>query len=760
MGRALAQGACVLMCFVCLATVAWGDEAAPVQAWRQQLSRIENDLRRVPAGNAAARDNVAQALDQLRQEVADWLATYPPAQQGGTPWLEPRGAAAGEAELAAEVSRLRAAISRIDTAQQGSDSGAFYIGRIDVAVTAEVPVLAASNVTPAGASVVTAKELEAHDRLVLSDALTLAPGVTFSRIGQKNETTVYVRGFDNRQVPVFIDGIPIYTPYDGYADLSRFTTFDMAEIQVSKGFTSVLYGPNALGGAINIVSRQPTGKIEGVGGASYGMGDARNLYVNAGSRLGAWYVQGSASYLAADTFPLADGFTAVKTQAAGDRLNAYRRDSKVNVKLGYTPNGAGEYAISYVGQRGEKGNPPYAGTDTSVKTRYWQWPSWDKDSLYVISNTPLGAASYVRGRAYYDQYTNELYSYDDATYTTQAKGSSFKSDYRDHTVGGSVEWGTTLGPQTLRAAGHVKRDFHQNRNQPDPYTDFVGQIMSLGVEDTIVVSPRVSMVGGISVDRQTMTTARDYLNKQFIDQPLSSSSGVNPQAGLFVSAPGGGLLRLTLARKTRFPSLSNRYSYKFGTAVPNPDLAPERSTTLESGYQGTLGRQTSFQASVFYSRIADLIQTFYLQPNLSQQQNIGRVSHAGVELDARTRLLKAVELGASYAFIRRENLSAPTIPLVFVPRHKGVITATVEPAAFLRLTGDVNLEGGRTIQNESGRYLDVPSFATANVKATWIIHKQLDAEVSVLNATDKNYWVVDGFPEPGRIVMVNLRCRF
>jgi iron complex outermembrane receptor protein len=123
-------------------------------------------------------------------------------------------------------------------------------------------------------------------------------------------------------------------------------------------------------------------------------------------------------------------------------------------------------------------------------------------------------------------------------------------------------------------------------------------------------------------------------------------------------------------------------------------------------------------------------------------------------------MLKAVTLGASYAFLRREILSDPATPLLFVPRHKGAITATVEPAAFLRLTGDVSLEGGRKIQNESGRYLDVPSFATANAKATWIIRRQLDAEVSLLNAFDKSYWVVDGYPEPGRIVMVNLRCRF
>ena len=759
-GVAVGRVCAIMLLFTLSMSAVVRAEDNPAAAWQQRLATVEASLRRLAAGDAGGRDRVAQDLAQLRQEVSGWLSTYPPAQQGGQAWLEPAGSGTSADELAAEVSRLRAAISRVAASQEGGDSGAFYLGRLDVAVSADAASAATATATPAGASIIGASEIEAHDRLALSEALAMAPGVTFSRIGQRNETTVYVRGFDNRQVPIFIDGIPVYTPYDGYADLERFTTADMAEIQVSKGFASVLYGPNALGGAINIVSRRPNGKIEGVGGASYGTGSSHNLYLNAGSRAGSWYVQGSGSHMAADTFPLASGYTGVKAQPAGDRINAERRDGKVSLKLGYTPNGTDEYAISYVTQRGKKGNPPYAGTDAAVRLRYWQWPIWNKDSVYLISNTSLGAAGYLRGRVFYDMYNNKLYSYDDATFTTQAKPSSFKSEYKDHTIGGSIEWGTTLGRQTLRAAGHVKRDFHQEANVPDPFKDFVGQIVSVGFEDTMALSPRVSVVGGISVDRQTMSKAQDYQNKQFIDLRHGSSSGVNPQVGLFYGVPNGGQVRFTVARKTRFPSISNRYSYKFGTALPNPDLKPENAVTVESGYQGTLGPKTSFQASVFYSRIDDLIQNFTLAPNLVQYQNIGRASNAGIELDARTRAVKTVELGANYTFLRRENLSDPTVPIVNTPRHKGMITATAQPVTFLRLSGDISFEAGRRTQNESGRYMDVPSFATASAKATWIIRKHLEAEVSALNAFDKLYWVVDGYPEAGRMVMATIRVRF
>jgi iron complex outermembrane recepter protein len=770
------QGGLLRVAVMALATVlttgilaGGADRAAdnPVAGWQARLARAEGGLKRLTAADAAGRQAVAVELRGLRDDVATWLATFPPASQDVSSWLPVAGEVGTLEELAAEVGRLRAALSRISEASgRSGDAGAFYLGRVDVAVNAEVAASATTEMTPAGAAVLEARDIQASDRSALAGALALAPGVSFTRIGQRNETAVYVRGFDMRQVPLFVDGIPVYTPYDGYVDLERFTTFDVAELRISKGFSSVLYGPNALGGAINVVSRRPSGKVEGSAGASYATGSAPSLFVNVGTRLQRWYLQGGASYLEADTFPLASGFPPVKVQPAGDRLNAYRRDSKFNAKLGWTPNGSDEYAVSYVGQRAGKGNPPYAGSDPSVKIRYWQWPYWDKDSVYFVSNTRLGQRQYLRGRAYYDTYDNALYSYDDATYTTMTRASSFKSLYHDYTAGGSAEWGATLGRQTLRAAGHLKFDAHQDHNEGEPTKHFEGRIASFGVEDTIVLGSRVSMVAGASGDWQATTRAEDYQKGQVIDllakcsasASCGDAAGFNPQAGLFYSTTSG-LARFTVSRKTRLPSLKDRYSYKMGTAIPNPDLAAEHNLTVETGYQGALGTRSSFQASVFYSRIQDLIQRFYVQPNLSQLRNIGDASYSGLELDARTMLVPHVDLGANYTYLNRQNISDPATPLVDAPRHKGRLSVT-GTLASLRVMAGLDIESGRRTQNEGGTYLDVPSFATLNLKGSWTVVRHVDLEISLLNAFDEYYWVADGYPEPGRMVMASVRYHF
>ena len=101
------------------------------------------------------------------------------------------------------------------------------------------------------------------DKRNVADALSVVPGVSLQKSGGRNELQVRVRGFDNRQVPVFYDGVPIYVPYDGNLDLGRFLTSNLASLEVSKGYTSLLQGPNLMGGSINLTTTKPKKDLEG-----------------------------------------------------------------------------------------------------------------------------------------------------------------------------------------------------------------------------------------------------------------------------------------------------------------------------------------------------------------------------------------------------------------------------------------------------------------------------------------------------------------
>ena len=253
-----------------------------------------------------------------------------------------------------------------------------------------VVVQAKRDAQPAsGESAITREQLDQFDRETVGDAVAIAPGVNLSH-NSRNEAMVYVRGFDPRQVPVFLDGIPQYVPYDGYVDFGRFTTFDLAEIHVAKGAASLLYGPNTLGGAINLISRKPSAPLEGDLRIGAGSGGERKAAANLGMRKGDWYLQAGWSWLDADSFPLPGDFVDYKakpTDTGDSRENADRNDRRASIKIGYAPSERSEFALGYVKQEGEKGNPVYT-CRASSGIRYWRWPWWDKESLYFSLAKP------------------------------------------------------------------------------------------------------------------------------------------------------------------------------------------------------------------------------------------------------------------------------------------------------------------------------------------------------------------------------------
>ena len=146
-----------------------------------------------------------------------------------------------------------------DAASDSADN-AFTLGQI-VVTSDRTP----ANEVSIGSSTLNQTAMEAFQATSLTDAVNLLPGVSAGNSGggSRNEGLLYVRGFDRFQVPLSIDGIRIYLPADNRLDFGRFLTPDVAEIQVAKGYASVLDGPGAMGGAINLVTRKPTKEIEG-----------------------------------------------------------------------------------------------------------------------------------------------------------------------------------------------------------------------------------------------------------------------------------------------------------------------------------------------------------------------------------------------------------------------------------------------------------------------------------------------------------------
>jgi iron complex outermembrane receptor protein len=225
---------------------------------------------------------------------------------------------------------------------------------------------------------------------------------------------------------------------------------------------------------------------------------------------------------------------------------------------------------------------------------------------------------------------------------------------------------------------------------------------------------------------------------------------------------GGLSLLAGVGRKTRFPTIKERFSGGLGSAIPNPALDPETAVHYEIGVAQT-GAYWSAKAAIFQSKLRDAIQTVTVAPTCSsppctQLQNVGEQRNRGVELSLDYSPLSALQLSGQVNVVDVDNLSNPNIRPTGTPEYKYLLAADWR---FLD-QWSVRLDG----QHESKRYSNstgtrvAGAFTMANAFVRFSPLEQLGIELGVHNVTDELYAYEEGFFEAGRTWLAQVDYRF
>lgn len=620
-------------------------------------------------------------------------------------------------------------------------------------------------------------------RNTLDDAVGLMPGVSASNTGgSRNERLIFVRGFDRFQVPLSIDGIRVYLPADNRLDYGRFLTPDIAKVQVAKGYASVLDGPGGLGGAINLVTRKPTKEVEVEASGSFDLdrdgGDTGyTAFAMAGTRQESWYAQVSGSRRERNYFTLSDDFTPTANEDGGKRERSDSEDWRINAKLGYTPNATDEYSLSYTRQEGSK-NAPLHVTDGIGTQRHWSWPYWDIDSVYFLSSTGLTDSVTLKTRAYYNRFDNLLQAFNDRTQSTQTLPRAFDSYYEDEAYGGSAELAVKVSEiDTLKLAAHFRRDRHvefQTVFSPARFTEpdqvATEDTGSLAVENSLALTPALNLTVGAGYDWRDLRRAEDWTGTSaaagsYVIYPIRDSHAWNGQAALDWQVAEGQALFARVSSRTRFPTIFERFSSRFGGATSNPDLDAERATNWEVGGSGRWAGIDA-EAALFYSDLTDSIVSVPFLFNgqaVSQSRNAGSGTMKGLELSLAVAVDDALTLGGNYTFTDRDidDPSNAAFRATGVPKHKAFLYAQWSPVEALRVIPSLDLASDRWTVNTAGTlYYQTGDYALANLRVEYSLTDGIDVGIGARNLFDANYQLADGFPEEGRSYSLNVRARY
>jgi len=142
-----------------------------------------------------------------------------------------------------------------------------------------------------------------------------------------------------------------------------------------------------------------------------------------------------------------------------------------------------------------------------------------------------------------------------------------------------------------------------------------------------------------------------------------------------------------------------------------------------------------------------------VQPGRFQLQNAGKARFYGAEAGFDYQIIHGLKLGSNYSFIKRKNKTNPSILFTNVPEHK---VFTYADFSFLKVA---NLLA--SVENNSSRYrtsygTKAGAYMLVNAKASVKLYKFISVEGGINNIFDKNYSLVEGFPEAGRNFFVNL----
>jgi len=676
----------------------------------------------------------------------------------------------------AAVSIAAPAFAQDEPAGNTGGEGAFTLGQI--VVTGQRP----DGIEISGETL-TAEAMEAFNRNSLDDAANLIPGVAASNSGgSRNERLIFVRGFDRFQVPLSIDGIRVYLPADNRLDYGRFLTPDIAEIQVAKGYASVLDGPGAMGGAINLVTRKPTKAIEvearGVldldRDADYA---GYTVFGLLGTRQDKWYAQASFARSFQDHWDLPGDFDPTPVENGGERDFSRTEDWRLNVKAGFTPNATDEYSISYTRQEGSK-NAPLHVTDPLNIQRNWSWPWWNIDSIYFLSTTALGSQATLKTRIYRNSFDNLLSAFDDASQTTQTKGRAFNSYYEDVAWGGSAQLAVALTPSnTFTVAAHFRRDRHVEYQQgfpggfTEPRQHNEEDTWSIAAENRLALSSALTFVLGASYDWRDLKRAEEYGTppeggpSRIFSYPIRNAGAMNGQGQLIWTPDDATRLHASISSRARFPTVFERFSSRFGGATSNPDLKAERATSFELGGTRDLG-PVNIEGALFYSRLTDVIVAFptiFNDTPVTQSRNVGKGKYYGAEIAVNGRIGETLSFGANYTYTHRKlrDPSDADFHPTGVPKHKALLYADWQPVEIVHILPSIEIASDRwTATTDGGVYYRTGSYVQANLRADFDVTENVTLGVGVRNAFDESYQLVDGFPEPGRRFFLSARARY
>ena len=631
-------------------------------------------------------------------------------------------------------------------------------------------------------SVITEEQIRRSGARTVGELLEDIPGVRINNDGGQGMKRVKIRGEDAFRTLVMIDGQKV-AEHKSMSGAPMLIDPSMIErIEVIKGPASVLYGSDAIGGAINIITKKGGNKpIEGEASVGYNSSaSGKNASASLFGGINGWKYRLSASIEDNDN---------LKTPV-GDMENTYFSARSMSGFLSYdfTPDTTVGLSLDHYDL--EFGSSDYTTPGFRVDV-----PKWTRTKMAVFGEVKNLSNNLVRLRtdAFYQRGSKDM-----VNFVPQQNGMPFSvSPYADNQTdqyGFSVQSDWQLGEINYLIVGYDlsydQLDAHSwtmlganrlfNNDLYDGYqmTNAVYASMETQLPADLVLS-----YGARYTWVKTDMDSRDVMSNGRWENANQSDGKLIFNAGLLWNATQNLALRASYAQGYRSPILQELYvdtamGQGMSTTYANPDLKPETSDNFEIGARWN-SDTVSADLALFYSKADDYITTIRKTtiPGVGtsgyQYDNVAEATTFGAELSASVRIADTgFEPYLTATWMRRQfdngdgfstyDTATPEFMLRYGVRWNGMYDGLgLRADMFARSQTATEYDDGIQSVQQSSSY-SLGGYTTLNLTAgvSFGPQRQYSFDVGLYNIFDQGYREQTSIYEPGRYFVAKLNARF
>lgn len=572
--------------------------------------------------------------------------------------------------------------------------------------------------SPVAATVVTRKEMAERQLNTVADVLRAQAGVDVNQTGQPGgNTSVFLRGANGSHTLVLIDGVRVNRPFDNTFNFADLLTDNVERIEILRGPQSTIYGSEALGGVINIVTKQGGGKPTGsamIEGGSHQSWRTREAF---SAKAGMFAIAADGSFFTTDN---------ARANSAYDTLNG-------SLRLGFQPS-----------------------------------KSFSAQFLATFLSSTAGTPN--------DRFTNDpndLFKTDRQLYALTFNGQP--TDWWDAKLtlshGHERNFFNQPEPNPPFFSGDYFSLIRSDRDQADLQNTFaVGdwhKILVGGVYDVSSAHLSAPPFFGPPTDfRAAPINRAAFAQYEFapherftatVGGRVDSHSAFGTQetwklGARYTTPATETILRANVGTGFRAPSISDLYYPVFG----NPALRPEKSTGWDVGAeQPFLDGKLKVGATYFHNEFKDLINGF-------PPVNVNRAKTLGLENSVAWTPVPELMLRASYTWLTAEDVATGS-RLDRRPEHSGNFNVNYTFLKKLNANTNVKIVGPRPDKNFSSfpaTPVTNPGYVKWDLGLSYDVCKNFSVHGRLDNVLDARHEEVFGFPSLGRTFWLGGTAKF